>query len=130
MGECTIESLQEDKVHKLQCQLKAKAHEAGQSQVWAIQVWAGHELGDTFGVAKACEATCEGLLIPSLCWKWKWMKPTNSLLVPLGSITGFVSFKKRLTGTQPMIILIMKPPQALASQKLVDLFFFGKHILF
>ena len=126
MGKCMIEILQEDKVHTVnqkqklvkQASLRFGLFEFGED-------W------ETFldRVAEACEATCEGLLIPSLCWRW--MKPANSSLVPLCSIAGFASLKKKLTGTQPMVVLIMKPPQALASQKPVwTSFFFGKHMLF
>ena len=127
-GECTIKILQEDKVHivnrkqKLvkQASLRFRLFEFGEDTDW-----------ETFldRVAEACEATRKGLLIPSLCWRW--MKPTNSSPVPLCKISGFASLKKKLTGTQPMIVLIMKPPQALASQKPVRTsFFFGKHMLF
>jgi len=73
-------------------------------------------------VAVACEASHNALIVPSLCWKW--MKLANLSPVPLCDVGGFTSLKKKLTSTQPMIILMMKPPQAVISQKPVHFFLF------
>ena len=68
MGECMIKILQEDKVHivnqkqKLmkQASLRFGPFEFGEDTDWETCL---------DRVAEACEATCEGLLITSLCWR-------------------------------------------------------------
>ena len=125
-GECTIEILQEDKLQVV-----------NRKQKWVKQVslrFGPFDFDEDIDweaflekITEACEATQEGLVVQSLCWKW--LKPTNSSPIPLGSSAGFASFKKKLTGSQPMIILIMKPPQALGSKKPVCSLLFYKHML-
>ena len=125
-GECTIKIMQEDRLQVInqkqkmvkQSSLRFRPFDFGEDMEW-------EEFLEK--VAVACEATCEGLVIQSLCRKW--MKPANSSLVPLCSIAGFTFLKKKLTGSQPMIVLIMKLPQALASQKPVHIIYFTVTIL-
>ena len=120
-GECTIEIMQEDRlqvINRKQKMVKQSSLRFGPFDFSEDTEW--EEFLEK--VAAACEATCEGLVIQSLCWKW--MKPANSSLVPLCSIAGFTFLKKKLTGSQPMIVLIMKLPQALASQKPVHIIYF------
>ena len=120
-GECTIEIMQEDRlqvINRKQKMVKQSSLRFGPFDFSEDTEW--EEFLEK--VAAACEATREGLVIQSLCWKW--MKPANSSPVPLCSIAGFTSLKKKLTGSQPMIDLIMKPPQALASQKPVCIIYF------
>jgi hypothetical protein len=123
-GECTIEVLQDDKLHivnRKQKLVKQPSLRFGPFEFREDMAW------ETFldHIAEACEATRDGLVISSLCWRW--MKPANSSPVPLCNNAGFASLKKKLTGTQPMIILIMKPPHAVASQKPVCDLLFRKH---
>src|SRR6266481_8800974 len=115
-GECTIEILQEDKlqiVNQKQKFVKQSSLRFGLFDFSEDMAW--EEFLDK--VAEACKATQEGMVISSLCWKW--MKPANSSLVPLCNVAGFKSLKKKLTGHQPMIILMMRPPKAPDSEKLV-----------
>ncbi len=113
-GECTIEILQEDKlqiVNRKQKFVKQSSLRFGPFDFSEDTAW--EEFLDK--VAEACEVTHEGMVISSLCWKW--MKPANSSPVPLCNVAGFKSLKKKLTGHQPMIILMMRPPKAPDSEK-------------
>ncbi|KAF8511761.1 hypothetical protein JB92DRAFT_354852 [Gautieria morchelliformis] len=66
-------------------------------------------------VAEACHASKEGLDVQSLCWKW--IKPANCPQLPLSTLAAFASLKKKLTGTQPTIVLTMKAPQPVVSKE-------------
>ena len=125
MGECTIEIVQEDKLQVVnrkqkfikQASLRFSPFDFGEDTDWEMFL---------DKVAVACEASHNALIMPSLCWKW--MKLANSSPVPLCNVGGFASLKEKLTGTQLMIILMMKPSQAVVSQKPVCFFLFHQHI--
>ncbi|KIJ30391.1 hypothetical protein M422DRAFT_253093 [Sphaerobolus stellatus SS14] len=62
-------------------------------------------------IAAAVESTPECLDVQSL--RWKFTKPANSAIFPLSSEAGFISLRKKITGSQPTIrILMSKPRQA------------------